>query len=140
VRLALAVALCLSVAAAAAQQRPRGPAQAPPLPAQPEPPETPLLYEPQLLKLTETLGVIAFMSQLCGDAAGESWRERAAQLIEAEAATSARRERLAGAYNRGFVGHQAAHRACSERSRVVIERKMREAREIAQDLANRFGG
>jgi uncharacterized protein (TIGR02301 family) len=141
VRFALAAALVLAVASAQAQQRPRAPAQPPPPAAQPEPPpEMPLIYEPQLLKLSEALGVIAFMSQLCGEPAGEAWRARAEQLIEAESATPARKERLAGAYNRGYAGHQAAHRSCNERSRAVIERKVREAKEIAQDLANRFGG
>jgi uncharacterized protein (TIGR02301 family) len=131
----LPLVLCLP---AEAQQRPRPPA---PPQAQPEtPPETPLLYEPQLLRLAETLGVVAWMSQLCGPPGGDVWRQRVEQLIEAEAATPARRERLAGAYNRGFLGHQAAHRQCTERGRTVVERKMREAREIAQDLSNRFGG
>jgi uncharacterized protein (TIGR02301 family) len=144
-RLAL-IAACAAIAGAAAaphavaQQRARTPAP----PAQQQPaelaPELPLIYEPQLLRLSETLGVIAYMSQLCGDGASDAWRLRAEQLIEAEAVTQARRERLAGAYNRGFIGHQAAHRTCGERSRLVIERQLQQAREIAKDISNRFGG
>jgi uncharacterized protein (TIGR02301 family) len=127
-------------APAAGQQRPRAqqPA-APSVPAEPVP-ELPLIYEPQLQRLSETLGVIAYVTQLCGDADGDSWRLRAEQLIEAESVTQSRKERLAGAFNRGFLGHQAAHRACTDRSRAVIERMIRDAREITQDLANRFGG
>jgi uncharacterized protein (TIGR02301 family) len=140
VRILLAALVLLAVAGTAdAQQRSRAPTAPPPAPAAP-PPETPLIYEPQLMKLSEALGVIAYMSQLCGDSGGEAWRARAEQLIEAEGATPARKERLAGAYNFGYLGHQAAHRTCTERGRAVIERKVGEAKQIAQDLANRFGG
>jgi uncharacterized protein (TIGR02301 family) len=138
----LAIALvCVVVAlpAGGQQRQQRPPAQAPAPTLAPEP-EIPLIYEPQLLRLSEALGVIAFMSQLCGEAGSESWRLRAQQLIEAEGGTQARRERLAGAFNRGFSDHQAAHRSCSDRARLVIERKLKEAREITQDIANRFGG
>jgi uncharacterized protein (TIGR02301 family) len=137
-RMAMLLLLCVSVSALA-QQRPV--AQPPKAqPQEPPPPEIPLVYEPQLLRLSETLGVIAYMSQLCGESGVDAWRQRAEQLIEAEGATPARKERLAGAYNRGFLGHQAMHRGCGDRTRLVIERKLKEAREVAQDLSNRFGG
>jgi uncharacterized protein (TIGR02301 family) len=130
------LAIVLAGSAAAQQQRSAPPPKAPEAP----PPETPLAYEPQLLRLSETLGVIAYMSQLCGESGVEAWRQRAEQLIEAEGATPARKERLAGAYNRGYAGHQAMHRGCGDRARAVIERKLKEARDIAQDISNRFGG
>jgi uncharacterized protein (TIGR02301 family) len=138
---ALLAILCIVLAAPSwAQQRPQ---RAAPPPAAPPPapePELPLAYEPQLLRLSETLGVVAYLSGLCADPASDAWRVRAEQLIEAEAVTQARRERLAGAYNRGYAGHQAAHRTCGDRTRLVIERKLREARDITQDISNRFGG
>ncbi len=135
----LIVAALLQPLAAEAQQRPR---PAPPPVQQPAdpPPELPLVYEPQLLRLSEILGAIAYLSQLCGDGSEVQWRQRAEQLIDAEAVTQARRERLAGAYNRGFVGHQAMHRACTDRSRLLMERKIAQARDAARDIANRFGG
>jgi uncharacterized protein (TIGR02301 family) len=142
---AAALAACLAIAGPlAAQQRPqRAPQTATPQPApapQPEPPELPLAYEPQLLQLAETLGVLAYMSELCGDDRADLWRQRAEQIIEAEAGGRARKERLAGAYNRGFSGHQAAHRRCGDRSRLVIETSLQDARRITQDIANRYGG
>lgn len=139
-RLLLVLLTALIPLCAAAQQRQQRPAAPPPPPVVRPEPETPLVYEPQLLRLSETLGVIAWMSQLCGSADADVWRSRAEQLIEAESVTQARKERLAGAFNRGFVGYQATHRACTDRSRAVIERMLREAREITQDLSNRYGG
>jgi uncharacterized protein (TIGR02301 family) len=140
-RLSLALVAILSVGPSLAQQRPRpaSPPAAQPAPV-PEPPEVPLAYEPELLRLSEALGTIAFMAQLCGEPGAEGWRQRAQQLIEAEGATQGRKDRLAGAYNRGYIGHQAMHRSCTEAARIVIERRLKQAREITQDLSTRFGG
>jgi uncharacterized protein (TIGR02301 family) len=121
------------------RQAPPPAAATPPAPA-PEPPETPLAYEPELLRLAETLGVIAYVSRLCDEPAAEEWRRRAQQIIDAEGATQPRKDRLAGAFNRGYMGHQAMHRTCTEASRLVIDRRREEARRITQDISTRFGG
>jgi uncharacterized protein (TIGR02301 family) len=137
-----AAVLAVSAVDASAQQRPRqvpAPTPAPQAPA-PEPPETPLAYEPELLRLSETLGVIAFLSRLCEEPEAEDWRRRAQQIIDAEGATQPRKERLAGAFNRGYMGYQAMHRTCTEAARLVIERRREEARRITQDVSTRFGG
>jgi uncharacterized protein (TIGR02301 family) len=123
-----------------AQQRQRPPAApAAPQPA-PEPPEVPLAYEPELLRLAEALGVIAYVSGLCDGPVAGDWQRRAQLIIEAEGATQARKDRLAGAFNRGYLGHQAMHRTCTEATRLVIERQVGEARRITQDISTRFGG
>ena len=118
----LALAAAFAGASQAQQQRPRPPAQAPATPA-PEPAEVPLAYEPELLRLSEALGVIAFVSQLCAEPDAEDWRRRAQQIIEAEGATQARRERFAGAFNRGFLGHQGMYRACTGAAQLVLDRQ-----------------
>jgi uncharacterized protein (TIGR02301 family) len=100
----------------------------------------PLAYEPELLRLAEALGIIAYVSRICDDASAEGWRQRAQQIIDAEGATQPRKDRLAGAYNRGYLGHQAMHRTCTEAARTVIERQIGEARKITQDISTRFGG
>jgi uncharacterized protein (TIGR02301 family) len=140
-RLALAFMVALAAGPSLAQQRPRAtpPPAAQPAPP-PEPPETPLAYEPELLRLSEALGTIAYMAHLCGEPGAEGWRQRAQQLIEAEGATQGRKDRLAGAYNRGYIGHQAMHRTCTDAARSVIERRLKQAREITQDISTRFGG
>jgi uncharacterized protein (TIGR02301 family) len=129
---------------ATAQQRartaPATPAPAAPQPAAPEAPDIPLAYEPELLRLAEALGVIAYVSRLCDEPASDGWHQRAQQIIEAEGATQSRKDRLAGAFNRGYFGHQAMHRACTDATRLVSERQRSEARRITQDISTRFGG
>lgn len=117
-----------------AQQRP---AEAPP-PAEPEPPPPP--YEPQLLQLAEIMGSLAYLRTLCAAREAPGWRERMAALLESEGRSPQRRERLTGAYNRGFRAYAATHRSCSDGSQEASARLAGEGEKLARALAGRFGG
>jgi len=121
-----------------AQQR--RPAAPPPPKEEPAPEPPPAAYEPELLRLAEILGALGYLTPLCGEGAGEDWRGRMGQLIDAEGATAQRKERLAGAYNRGYLGHQPAHRRCSERSREAIERLLEQGQRLSREVAGRYSG
>ena len=132
------LAFALAAGLAQAQQRPapaRPPEPAPAPRAEPPPP-----YEPQLLRLAEIMGALAWLRDLCGQKDGDAWRARMTSLIDAEATTEARKERLAGAWNRGFRGFEATYRACTPNAELVISRYLDEGQRIARDVANRFGG
>jgi uncharacterized protein (TIGR02301 family) len=62
------------------------------------------------------------------------------QLIDAEGSTAQRKERLAGAYNRGYLGHQPAHRTCTDRSRQVIDRMVLQGQRLTREIASRYSG
>lgn len=144
--LALTIALACSALAqpAPAPQQPRRPAApAPVSPAPvPAPPETPPPYERQLLRLSEILGALEWLTSVCGqDTAAKAngeWRARMLALIESEGATSQRRERLAGGYNRGYRGYETTYRACTPNARLVIARFLEEGGRIARDVGNRY--
>ena len=98
----LLLSLLMAVAMPAfGQQRRPAPAPAPPPKeeAAPEPP--PAAYEPDLLRLAEAMGTLSYMTALCTQPGSDTWPQRITQLIEAEGTTVQRKERLAGAYNRG---------------------------------------
>ncbi|OYW61357.1 MAG: TIGR02301 family protein [Bosea sp. 12-68-7] len=121
-----------------AQQRtPPAAKPAEPAPA-PEPPPPP--YEPQLLKLAEIMGSLAYLRTLCGGKEAQDWRDRMAALVEAEGRTPARRERLTSAYNRGFRAYSLTHRACTDGSQEASTRLAGEGERLAQALAGRYGG
>ena len=104
-----------------------------------EPPPAP--YEPQLLRLSEILGALAYLRELCGaQQEGEAFRKQMAALIEAEATTPGRRARYAGAYNRGFRGFEQTYSSCTANAEVVVARYLGEGQLIARDVASRFGG
>jgi uncharacterized protein (TIGR02301 family) len=97
-------------------------------------------YEPQLLRLSEILGALAFLRPLCGGADAEDWRTKMTQLMEAEATTEPRKERLAGAYNRGFREYAQTYRRCTPSAELVIRRYAEEGGKLARELTSRFGG
>lgn len=119
-----------------AQQRP--PATTKSAEPAPEPPPPP--YEPQLLKLSEIMGSLAYLRTLCAGKEAQDWRDRMAALVEAEGRTPARRERLTAAYNRGFRAYSLTHRACTEGSQEASTRLAGEGERLARVLASRYGG
>ena len=114
------------------------PQPAAPQPGGPEPPPPP--YEPQLLRLSEIMGALSYLRDLCGDRDGDSWRNRMRGLLDAEAQTANRRERLAGAYNRGFRGYEIQYRTCTPNAQLIIHRFLDEGERLARDVTGRFGG
>lgn len=140
--LALTLALAVSLIASPGAQAQQKVAPVPPRsePATPTPLDAPPPYERQLLRLSEILGALAWLTELCGETDGGAWRARMSALLEAEGATRARRERLAGAYNSGFRGYGALHRRCTPNAELIIARFLEEGSRIARDVATRYSG
>ena len=108
-----------------------------PTPAQPDAPPP---YEAQLLRLAELIGALAYLRDLCGDGDGASFRAKFADLVGAEGTTDARKESLAGAFNRGFRDYELTYRACTPTAHEIVARFLDEASRIARDVANRYSG
>jgi uncharacterized protein (TIGR02301 family) len=106
----------------------------------PPPAERPPPYEPQLLRLAEMSGALAYLRNLCGAGDGEKFRARMAELLEAEGVSDARRDLLAGAYNRGFRDYQTTYRMCTPAASAVIDRYLTETARLAAEVAGRYGG
>ena len=102
--------------APAAPATPAKPAEPPPAPEPPPPP-----YEKELLRLSEIVGSLAF-------------------LLESEGTTPGRRERLAGAYNRGYRGYALTYRTCTASATEATARYLKEGETLSRNLAGRFGG
>ena len=100
----------LSVGPALAQAARPAPPR-PPAPAAPPPQTEPAIpYEPQLLRLAEILGSLTYLRDLCGAGDADKWRTQMTALLAAEGATVARKERLAGSFNKGFRGYEQTYR------------------------------
>jgi uncharacterized protein (TIGR02301 family) len=147
-RLAMVAALALALAANAGAQQGRGgqrsapaPAPAPPpAPAQPQPEPPPPPYEKELLRLAEVLGSLAFLRSLCTAQDAPEWPRRMQALVEAEGTTPARKERLAGAYNRGYRGFSITYRICTDSAAEATARYLKEGEALSRGIAGRFGG
>ena len=148
-RLALTLALSLAVAAPAlSQQRPQGgarPATPTTKPAEPAPPAPapdlpPPPYEKELLRLAEILGSLAFLRGLCTATDAPEWPRRMQTLVDAEGVTPARKERLAGAYNRGYRAFALTYRICTPSAHEATTRYLAEGETLSRTLAGRYGG
>ncbi len=130
---------------ASAQQRsaPSRPAQKAPEkekePAPPaEPPPAP--YDRDLMRLSEIIGALSFLRGLCGAADAPEWPTRMKALMDAEGVTPGRRDRLAGAYNRGYRGYALTYRACTASATEAAARYVAEGERLSHALVGRFGG
>jgi uncharacterized protein (TIGR02301 family) len=106
----------------------------------PEPEAPPPPYEPQLLRLSEIMGALAFLRPLCGEDDGSDWRKRMESLIEVEATSTSRKERLAGAYNKGYTEYAQSYRRCTPAAEMLIRRYADEGGKLTRELSGRFGG
>jgi len=124
---------------AAPGAKPGEPPSASAAPEQPAMEGPPPPYEPQLLRLSEILGALSYLRDICGARDGDAWRAKMAALLDAEAKTQTRRERLAGAFNRGFRGYEVIYRSCTPNAETVIGRYLTEGGRIARDINYRYG-
>jgi uncharacterized protein (TIGR02301 family) len=117
----------------AGKQPPAQPEAQPPAEGPPPP------YEAQLLRLSEILGALSYLRDLCGSEDGDDWRAKMSALLEAEAKTGQRRLKLTGAFNRGFRGYETTYRSCTPNARTAISRYLDEGGRIAHEIAYRYG-
>jgi|SRR5450631_213894 uncharacterized protein (TIGR02301 family) len=132
-----AAIFCLLVLSLAASAQPSPPVKPPELAV---PSETLPPYEPQLLRLAELMGALAYLRDLCGDSDADAYHDKMTSLLDAEARSQARKDSLAGAYNRSFRDYEISYRACTPSAREIIDRFLSETARLTTDLANRYGG
>ncbi len=139
---ALLVADARAAEAPAAKAEPKSAPKAAPSGGAPTPPpvEPPPPYEPQLLRLAEMMGALAYLRDLCGADDGARFRTKMKSLLDADGLGESQRDLLAGAYNRGFEGYRLTYRTCTPAAGEVIARYLTETSRLASELAGRYGG
>ena len=106
----------------------------------PPPPEQAAPYDRDLMRLSEIVGSLAFLRSLCAASDAGEWPGRMKALIEAEGVTPGRRDRLAGAYNRGYRSYATTYRVCTPAADEASGRFVAEGERLSHALAGRFGG
>lgn len=95
-------------------------------------------YDRDLQRLSEILGALHYLRAVCGAKEGQVWRDEVQALIDAEAPSGERRDRIVASFNRGYRGFQQAHRSCTPAAQVAIRRYLEEGSRIARDLTSRY--
>lgn len=137
IRLALLVSLLLASPAFAQQASGDKAAQTPEAAVVEEKP-TP--YDERLERLSEIIGAVHYLRNLCTDKAEDGWRASMQRLIEMEAGNEPKRqEKLTAAFNRGYRSFAAIYTACTDSAVVAEQRYRNEGATLATEITARFG-
>ena len=107
--LAIGLAIFAPILAPTLAQAQRGaePQPAPAIQGGPAP------FDADLMRLSEILGALQYLRALCGANEGNKWRDQMTALLDAEAQSGDRRNRLVANFNNGFRNFQRSYRACT---------------------------
>jgi uncharacterized protein (TIGR02301 family) len=95
-------------------------------------------FDGDLQRLAEILGALHYLRGLCGSNEGQKWREQMEALVEAEAPSGERRQRMVASFNRGYRGFQQTYRSCTPAADIAIRRYLDEGARIARDITARY--
>jgi uncharacterized protein (TIGR02301 family) len=91
-------------------------------------------YDERLLRLSEILGAVHYLRELCGANEGQLWRERMKELVDAEGSSALRRAKLTRSFNNGYRSYSRTYNACTPSAQTAITRFLSEGSEIADAL------
>ena len=80
--------------------------------------------------MAEIIGSVAFLRSLCTLPDAGEWPQRMQQLMDAEGTTPGRKERLAGAYNKGYRAFALTYRVCTPSATEATNRYLKEGEQI----------
>lgn len=92
-------------------------------------------YESMLLRLSEIVGALHFLTTLCQpeDAKG-AWRAQMEALLEAESAFPQRQRLMTIRFNRGFSSFSQVYRSCTQSARIALRDYRNEGSALTQEL------
>ena len=91
-------------------------------------------YDDKLYRLSEILGAVHYLRELCGAEEGQLWRERMSDLLKAEGSSALRRARLTRSFNKGYRSYSRTYNTCSPSAQNAIHRFLAEGAQIADTL------
>lgn len=91
-------------------------------------------YDDRLLRLSEILGAVHYLRELCGANDGQLWRDRMRELMDAEGASALRRARLTRSFNNGYRSYSRTYSSCTQPAQTAITRFLAEGAELADNL------
>ncbi len=91
-------------------------------------------YDERLFRLTEILGAVHYLRELCGGNDGQMWRDRVRELTEAEGSSALRRARLTARFNQGYTSFSRTYKTCTPSAQTTVSRFMAEGAQISEAL------
>ena len=94
-------------------------------------------YDEQLMRLSEILGAVHYLRELCSANDGQRWREHMRTLIDAETASVQRKARITRSFNQGYRNYSRTYTTCTPSAQSAIEKFMAEGVELSENLAEK---
>lgn len=91
-------------------------------------------YDNRLMRLSEILGAVHYLRELCDGKDGQRWRTAVNELIKSEGSTALRRATIAQRFNLGYRSYRRTYRNCTPSAKSTIDRFFKEALEISDEL------
>ena len=98
----------------------------------------PAPFDSDLMRLAEILGALQYLRGLCGANEGNKWRDQMTALLDAEAQSGDRRNRLVANFNNGYRSFQRTYRSCTPAATVVVRRYLDEGAKISREITARY--
>lgn len=92
-------------------------------------------YDEKLVRLSEILGAVHYLRELCGQNDGQQWRERMREVLEADSGSALRRAMLTRSFNNGYRSYGRTYQSCTPTAQNAISRFLAEGSQIAENLA-----
>jgi uncharacterized protein (TIGR02301 family) len=98
----------------------------------------PAPFDNDLARLSEILGALHYLRGVCNSKEGQKWREQMEALVDAEAPTGERKQKMVASFNRGYRGFQQTYRSCTPAADIAIRRYLEEGARISRDITARY--
>ncbi len=95
-------------------------------------------YDDRLLRLSEILGAVHYLRELCGANEGQYWRDRMRDLMDAEGSSALRRAKLTRAFNQGYRSYSRTYNTCSPSAQTAITRFLSEGSDLSDGMLKAF--
>jgi uncharacterized protein (TIGR02301 family) len=102
--------------------------------------EKPTPYDDRLGRLSEIVGAVHYLRNLCNASGEPEWRQSLQALLDAETKEEPRRRaRLTAAYNRGYRSFAAVYTSCTSAALRAEENYRNEGATLATEITARYG-
>jgi len=104
------------------------------------PPVAEAPYESRLIRLSQVLGSVDYLRNLCGKNSEVEWRTKMKALLDTEAAGEPERiKRLTAAFNRGYRSFASVYTTCTESAVAAEQQYRREGATLAREIVAKYG-
>lgn len=102
--------------------------------------EKPTPYDDRLGRLSEIVGAVHYLRNLCNASGEVEWRQSLQALLDAETKEEPkRRAKLTAAYNRGYRSFAAVYTSCTPAALRAEENYRNEGATLATEITARYG-